>query len=185
MQAGQTPDPIHGQHGKQRSVHNTYFTLPALFAMLSNHYSMTYSHAYNWAVLLLIMLASVLIRQFFILKHKNVWDWRYPAAGVVLLLGVAIWVAPPPPPAAPASTPAVPRLADVKSIIDTRCVMCHNAQLANKNVRLDSEQAIIAQAPLIFQQAVLARTMPLNNATGITDAERALLARWINSGAQP
>ncbi|MEB0020110.1 urate hydroxylase PuuD, partial [Pseudomonas sp. RTB3] len=43
IQAGQPIDPIHGQRGKQRSVHNTYFTLPVLFAMLSNHYSMTYS----------------------------------------------------------------------------------------------------------------------------------------------
>jgi uncharacterized membrane protein len=185
MQAGQTPDPIHGQHGKQRSVHNTYFTLPALFTMLSNHYSMTYSHSYNWVVLLLIMLASVLIRQFFILKHKGMWDWRYPLAGVAILLGVAIWIAPPIPAAAPMDTTAAPKLADVKTIIDTRCVMCHNAQLANKNVRLDSAEAIIAQAPLIFQQVVLARTMPMNNATGITDAERALLGRWISAGAQP
>ena len=27
MKAGQPVDPIHGQRGKQRSVHNTYFTL--------------------------------------------------------------------------------------------------------------------------------------------------------------
>src|SRR5262249_48342204 len=37
LRAGQPVDPIHGQRGKQRSVHNTYFTLPVLFAMLSNH----------------------------------------------------------------------------------------------------------------------------------------------------
>ena len=35
MKAGQPVDPVHGQRGKQRSVHNTYFTLPVLFAMLS------------------------------------------------------------------------------------------------------------------------------------------------------
>jgi hypothetical protein len=35
-------DPIHGKRGKQRSVHNTYFTLPVLFAMLSNHYGFLY-----------------------------------------------------------------------------------------------------------------------------------------------
>jgi uncharacterized membrane protein len=44
LKAGQPVDPIHGKRGKQRSVHNTYFTLPVLFAMLSNHYSFTYSH---------------------------------------------------------------------------------------------------------------------------------------------
>jgi len=41
IKAGQPVDPVHGQRGKQRSVHNTYFTLPVLFAMLSNHYSFT------------------------------------------------------------------------------------------------------------------------------------------------
>jgi len=38
---------IHGKRGKQRSVHNTYFTLPVIFAMLSNHYSFLYTHAHN------------------------------------------------------------------------------------------------------------------------------------------
>jgi len=185
MRAGQAPDPVHGQRGKQRSVHNTYFTLPVLFTMLSNHYSMTYSHAHNWVVLLLIMLASVLIRQFFILKHKEVWNWWYPAAGGALLLGVAVWLAPPPAPPAAAPAVAAPRLADVQPIIEQRCVMCHNAQLANKNIRLDSPQAIQAQALLIYQQAVATRTMPLNNATGITETERATLGRWFTSGAQP
>ncbi len=183
MKAGQTPDPIHGQRAKQRSVHNTYFTLPVLFAMMSNHYSMTYAHPHNWAVLLLIMLASVLIRQFFILKHKGVVNWRYPAAGVALLLGVAVWLAPAPVKPA-ADTPPV-TMAEVKAIVDQRCVMCHNAQIANKNIRLDSAEAIRANALLIQQQAVLSRTMPMNNATGITDAERAALGRWVQAGAQP
>ncbi len=42
MKAGQPVDPIHGQRAKQRSVHNTYFTLPVLVAMLSNHYGWLY-----------------------------------------------------------------------------------------------------------------------------------------------
>jgi uncharacterized membrane protein len=187
MKAGQKPDPIHGKRGKQRSVHNTYFTLPALFAMMSNHYSMTYAHPHNWAVLVLIMLASVVIRQFFILKHKGVWNWAYPAAGVALLLAVAVWIAPRPDPAAtatPDAGPAVPVLADIKPIIDRRCMMCHNAQLASKNIRLDSAEAIRANSQLIHQQAVIARTMPMNNATGITDAERATLGRWFAAGAR-
>ena len=67
--AGEPVDPMHGQRGKQRSVHNTYFTLPVLFAMLSNHYSFTYTHKYNWIVLLLMMLAGAAIRQFFVVRH--------------------------------------------------------------------------------------------------------------------
>jgi uncharacterized membrane protein len=187
MRAGQTPDAIHGKRAKQRSVHNTYFTLPVLFAMLSNHYSMTYSHPHNWAVLVLIMLASVLIRQFFILKHKGVWNWSYPAAGVAILLGVAVWISPPPPaPVTPAAAnAAVLRVADITPVIEQRCAMCHNAQLASKNVRLDSPQAILANAQGIYLQAVKLKAMPMNNATGITDAERAALGSWFEAGAKP
>jgi hypothetical protein len=36
-------DPVYGWRAKQRSVHNTYFTLPVLIAMLSNHYGWLYS----------------------------------------------------------------------------------------------------------------------------------------------
>jgi len=35
---------------KQRSVHNTYFTLPVLVAMMSNHYGWLYSGKHNWLV---------------------------------------------------------------------------------------------------------------------------------------
>ncbi len=184
MRAGDTPDPVHGQRAKQRSVHNTYFTLPVLFTMLSNHYSMTYTHPYHWAVLLLIMLASVLIRQFFLLKHKGVWNWNYPAAGVILLLGVAVWLAPMPSSSMATSNPAAATtLADIQPIFNQRCVMCHNAQLASKNIRLDSPAAIQTNAQLIYQQAVILKTMPMNNATGITEAERATLGRWFRAGA--
>ena len=43
MRAGELPDPIDGKRGKQRSVHNNYFTLPVLFIMISNHYASTYA----------------------------------------------------------------------------------------------------------------------------------------------
>src|SRR5204862_1132586 len=39
---GRTADPAFGLRGKQRSVHNTYFTLPVVFTMLSNHYAWVY-----------------------------------------------------------------------------------------------------------------------------------------------
>ena len=51
IKAGEPVDPIHGFRGKQRSVHNTYFTLPVLFAMLSNHYSTTYNHPHNLSLI--------------------------------------------------------------------------------------------------------------------------------------
>jgi uncharacterized membrane protein len=75
-------------------------------------------------------------------------------------------------------------LADVMPIIEQRCVMCHNAQVASKNVRLDSPEAVQKHAALIHQQAVVSRIMPMNNSTGITEAERATLARWFEAGAR-
>ena len=184
MKAGETPDPIHAQRGKQRSVHNTYFTLPVLFAMLSNHYSMTYSHPHNWLVLILIMCAGVLIRQFFLLRHRGIVDWRYPGAGVDVLLGVAVWLAPPLTQVSVSTSPSpAPDFSSVQAVVTQRCVMCHNAQLASKNIRLDSAQAIQSQAQLIYQQVVVSRVMPMNNATQITEAERTLIQSWVMSGA--
>ena len=64
--------PADGERGKQRSVHNNYFTLPVVFIMISNHYSATYGHPYAWAILALIGAAGVLIRHFFNKRHKGV-----------------------------------------------------------------------------------------------------------------
>ncbi|MBI2733430.1 MAG: urate hydroxylase PuuD [Aquabacterium sp.] len=189
MKAGQPVDPIHGQRGKQRSVHNTYFVLPVLFAMLSNHYGWAYGHRHNWLVLVLIMLAGALIRQFFVARHKTQVagkpaPWGWALAGVGLLMGVAVWLAPASSAARPESASAAPpNLTQVQSVVTQRCVVCHNAQLANKGVRLDTPDQITAHAQQIYQQAVVLKAMPMNNATGITDDERALLARWFHAGA--
>jgi uncharacterized membrane protein len=75
----------------------------------------------------------------------------------------------------------VPTLDQVKAIVDAKCVLCHNAQVASKNIRFDSVERIQSQAALIYQQAVVTKAMPLNNATGITDDERDVLAAWFKS----
>ena len=186
MMAGQPADPVHGRRGKQRSVHNTYFTLPVLVAMLSNHYGQLYSHRFNWLVLVLLMGAGALIRHFFVARHKahmkgQPAPWPWAAAGVAPLLVAVGWLAPWGQLGQPA--PAAATWPEVKAVLDARCVLCHNAQLQNKGVALHTAEAVARHAAAIHQQAVLQRTMPLNNATQITDAERALLARWFAAGA--
>ena len=52
-------------------MHNTYFTLPVLFTMISNHYAMTYGARRNWLVLIAICAAGVLIRVYFVDRHKR------------------------------------------------------------------------------------------------------------------
>ena len=66
-------------------------------------------------------------------------------------------------------------------MIQNRCVVCHNENVANKNIRLDSPQAIQSHMNLIYQQVVVTKQMPINNATGITDDERLILKRWFNT----
>ena len=188
MKAGQPVDPIHGQRGKQRSVHNTYFTLPVLIAMLSNHYGMLYQGRLNWLVLVLLMLAGVLIRQFFLLRHKGVINWGWWAGGIVVILGLVVWLAPRPAPnsAAAGPVPAAGKVAfaQIRTVLDQRCVICHNEVVAQKNVRLDSPAAVAAQAQQIYQQVVVMKLMPLGNATRITEEERALVGRWFTEGAK-
>jgi uncharacterized membrane protein len=187
IKAGAPVDAIHGQRGKQRSVHNTYFTLPVLFAMMSNHYSFTWSHPRNWLVLILMMAAGAAIRQFFVLRHgwklgRNRHPLPYALVGVAAIAVVAAWLRPDTGTAAVA--PAGPAgYAQVQQVLAQRCYMCHGAQVQMKNVRLDSPAALRQHAQMVYQQAVVTRIMPMNNATGITEAERALIAQWFRSGA--
>ena len=182
LRAGRPPDPLDGRRGKQRSVHNTYFTLPVLFAMLSNHYAFVYAARDNWLVLVLMMLAGAAIRRFFVLKHKGAWTWRYWGVAVALVLGVAAALAPRPEEAAASSAPAT--FAQVRPIIERRCLMCHSGPAASKGVRLDSASDIVAHAQAIYRQVVVLRAMPLNDAARITERERAELGRWVQAGAR-
>ena len=187
MQRGEAPDPIHGLRGKQRSVHNNYLTLPVLFAMISNHYAFTYNAPHAWLVLGGILLAAVLIRHFFNLRHKGQLAWRYPLAGAALLLAVLWWIAPAAPQAS-AATATAPTLAQVHTVLQARCTACHSAAptlmpSAPAGLLLDNDAAIRAAAPRIYQQVVQLKAMPLGNVTHITDAERALIAQWYLAGA--
>ncbi|TAM42689.1 MAG: hypothetical protein EPN61_09250 [Burkholderiaceae bacterium] len=194
IKAGQPVDPIHGKRGKQRSVHNTYFTLPVIFAMLSNHYSFTYSDPHNWIVLILMMFAGAAIRQYFVMRHgfklgRNGNPLPYALVGIVVIAGVIAWIRP------AATTPVAANAAaagataevsfqQVQKIVEQRCYMCHGAAVQMKGIRFDSPAQIKEHAQDMYQQVVVTKAMPLNNATGITDQERAEFASWFNAGAK-
>jgi uncharacterized membrane protein len=132
------------------------------------------------------MFAGAAIRQFFVLRHgyklgRNRHPWPYAIAGVVVLLALVVWMRPAPTPQVAA--PATANFAQVQQIMEQRCVMCHGAQMQSKNVRLDSPDAVRQHAQTVYQQTVVTRQMPINNATGITEEERALVAAWFKSGA--
>jgi uncharacterized membrane protein len=189
LRDGQPVDPIHGQRGKQRSVHNTYFTLPVLFTMLSNHYSFLWNRPDNWVVLVLMMAAGAAIRQFFVLRHgwklgRNRHPLPYALVGVAIIVATAAWMRPAPEAARAASSAPAPSadLAAVTRIVQQHCVSCHGAQVQMKNVRLDSPESIRQQAQSIYQQVVVTRLMPMGNSTGMTEEERGVVAAWFRRG---
>jgi uncharacterized membrane protein len=186
MAAGGKPDPIHGLRAKQRSVHNNYFTLPVVFLMISNHYPMTYRHEHAWAVLAVIMAAGVLIRHFFNLRHKGRTEYKYPIAGTLLLVALAVAIAP----KAPVAAPAV-QFAQVRAIVAQRCVSCHSDHptqpgfaTAPAGIMLHSPELIHQNAAKIYQQSVQLKAMPIANLTNMTDAERAQVGAWFEAGAK-
>src|SRR3954452_8603585 len=91
---GRTPDPRYAIAGKQRSVHNTYFTLPVLFTMLSGHYAMTFASRWNWLILIAMTLSGALIRVWFVIRHKRRAPMWILALGVLLFF-LAMFIAKP------------------------------------------------------------------------------------------
>jgi uncharacterized membrane protein len=157
-----------------------------LFSMLSNHYSFTWSHPQNWLVLILMMFAGAAIRQFFVMRHgyklgRNRHPFPYALVGVVAIVGVLAWLRPDVSQAAAA--PQAASYQDVKKVLEQRCYMCHGAQVQMKNVRLDTPDGLKQHAQAVYQQVVVTKLMPMNNATGITEAERALIGQWFQGGA--
>ena len=57
---------------KQRSIHNNYSTFLVLFIMLSGHYSFLVYHEYNWLILCLIGIISILARHYFNLRGRDI-----------------------------------------------------------------------------------------------------------------
>ena len=187
IRKGEPVDPRHGQIGKQRSVHNTYFTLPVLFVMMSNHYAMTYGATYNWLVLIAISLAGALIRVFFVSRHGE-GKPKYVTAviGVAILLLLIFALKPGPISKAKLDKGAAQvTITRVKTITDNRCLACHSASPTQagfiappKGIVFDSADDVMLNSKLIYQQAVATKAMPLANLTKMTDAERDTIGTW-------
>lgn len=192
---GRSLDPVYGLRGKQRSVHNTYFTLPVLFVMISNHYALTYGAKYNWLVLIAMAFAGAAIRAWFVARHKaHERGGKTPmlplALGLAVFAGVIIALAPPPGVTAKATAvPAAQRFAEAQAIVNQRCVPCHAAKptfngfpAAPNGVLLDTPDAILARTAQM-QIQLSTKVMPVGNLTQMTDAERAQVLAWLSDGA--
>jgi uncharacterized membrane protein len=184
--AGRPPDPMLGAIGKQRSLHNTYLTLPVLLLMISNHYPMLTNHPHAWMLVGLIVIGGAALRQF-LLMHEvgeplSKLAWTLPIIFASLLLA-ALMTAP-----AVEDVSALPKVdeATVLSITGKHCVMCHARKPTHrafaeppKGTVLETLDDLKRHADLVMKQAVHTNTMPLGNETGMTAQERRALGLWL------
>jgi len=183
-QKGEAPDAVLGLRAKQRSVHNNYLTLPVVLTMISPHFALLYAHEWNWLVLFLVFLAGAFVRHWFNLRNQGRKGIGWVFAALAIGVAIAIALAP----RAPAAGTAT--FAEANRVIQERCVACHSASpthpstpVAAAGVMLDTPREIAAWAARIHERAVVTRTMPLANLTGMTEEERTLLAGWFAAGA--
>jgi len=193
IEAGTPANPAWGAKAKLRSTHNTYLTLPLLFIMISNHYPMTYSPDHNWLILLAITVITGCVRQFFVLRHKNVIKPMLlilPIIGTLILAAVMAPAMPGSRSAAQNAAATTVTISEVQAIVQQRCSSCHSAtatddmfKVAPAGVMLDSAADIKKWSSRILARTVLTHDMPFMNKTAMTDAERQTLADWINAGS--
>jgi uncharacterized membrane protein len=182
---GEAPDPRLGAIGKQRSLHNTYLTLPVLVMMVSNHYPIVTDHPQAWLLAGLFILGGAATRHF--LVRTEVGDraadiaWALPLIGLVLAVALLLTE----PERQPVYEGEVSDAAAL-SIVQTRCAVCHAAHPADptikaapKGIQLETIEALRRYAAQVQSQAVRSKSMPLGNKTGMTMEERAKLGAWI------
>jgi uncharacterized membrane protein len=155
--------------------------------MLSNHFPATYGHSYSWLILVALMTIGAWIRHFFNLRHAGRTVWAIPVTAALAIAGVAVAIRPQGSEGSTAA-PAVP-FSRARAIVEQRCVPCHSSHptkvdFAPLGITFDTPEQIEAQASPIEQVAVTTKTMPLGNATGMTQVERDLLGAWIRQGAK-
>ena len=189
--AGREPNHALGEGAKRRSVHNSYMTFPVLFIMLSNHFPGTYGHRLNWLILVLFIVAGAAARHVMIGRGRSRLATGALAAGSLAVLVALTTTIPRSGTAASGSgTGGPPPFAEVRAVVTSRCLTCHSAHpadptfgVAPAGVSFDQPESIRRLAARIRVRAVETKTMPLANKTGMTDAERELLGRWIAHGA--
>jgi uncharacterized membrane protein len=188
--SGQDQDATLSIRAKQRSIHNNYLTFPLLFIMISNHFPSTYGHHLKWLVLFAVMVGGAGVRHFMNVRYAGK-VWLFPALAMAAIAVTGMMVV-----TRIHEKPAVVIEGEVdfaraSEIIQKRCTQCHSAKpsdpqfpVAPANIQFDTPERISAMTARIKDRAVVNKTMPFLNRTGMTEQERAELGKWIDSGAK-
>jgi uncharacterized membrane protein len=188
---GRPQDPKESQHAKQRSIHNNYMTFPLVFTMLSNHFSIVYGNRLSWLLLGIFFVGGALVRHWLNVRFTfRPWIPALTATVIATIGGAALLVARPEEGRAAVSPSAPPvAFASVQFVLHERCTPCHSDRPtlfsnppAPAGVRFDTPEEIALWRDRIRARAVVTRSMPLNNRTGMTDEERDTLAQWFEQG---
>ena len=184
---GRQPDFSLAANAKRRSMHNSYMTLPVLFMMISNHYPMTYGSHHNWVVLILLVILGASVLHCMIAHAKEALWTIVPAVAACLALFVLTRPQAPSLNVYESSSGSVTAL-QAQTIIQRRCVRCHSSspidetfQVAPQGVVFDTPELIESHADRIKIMAVDSKTMPLANKTQMTDDERLMLSKWLDT----
>ena len=196
LSAGRVPSQEIADRAKTRSIHNNYLAFPVIILMMSAHFPSLYAGRGDWS-LLTIIAGGAAVRH--VLNVRFTFRaWKPTLAATMLATVLLLWMfvrlerAQASTAAAhDAGAPAHVTFADARRVIDRRCAACHSATPSDVSlgvmpagVAFDTPEQIRALAARIRERAVVQRTMPPGNKTRITDAERAMLARWIEDGAR-
>ncbi len=181
------PDIGKAKYAGLRSLHNNYITMPVIFIMISNHFPGTYAPVYNWAILGGLIIGSVAVRHYINLHEKGInsaWLLGFAALALFALVFVTS-------PSIKSTNNTPVKFSEVQTIVTKRCTQCHSShptddvqKVAPDGIMFETSQQISKMSERILFRVVQTKTMPQGNKTGITEAEREVLGRWIGQGAK-
>ncbi|MEK7432653.1 MAG: urate hydroxylase PuuD [Cyanobacteriota bacterium] len=196
VKEGKPVDPAPGLRAKMRSKHNNYMTYPVIFIMISNHFPITYQDNLNWLVLAVLIVASAIVKHFLNISEEFKY-WAPKSAVVIVVALMALLFITNKPKNTEASIIKTDekiaqkvKFADVKKIINQRCIACHSAKptdnvfvIAPLGLKLDNDQVIKLNSKKIKDRVVVLKNMPFTNKTKITQEERDTIGKWIDEGS--
>jgi uncharacterized membrane protein len=181
------PDLGKAKYAGLRSLHNNYITMPVIFIMISNHFPGTFAPVYNWAILGGLIIGSVAVRHYINLHEKgfnSAWLLGFAALSLFALVFITS-------PTSKNTNNTPVKFSEVQTIITKRCTQCHSShptddvqKVAPGGIMFETPQQIAKLSERILFRVVQTKTMPQGNKTGITEAEREILGRWIVQGAK-